>query len=72
MEASGDSSTESDKPPPTGEGYSPEQVVKRLHDRQVIASVVPGFYNPLLARVAPSLLTVEEDVERTVRAIAAL
>jgi len=53
-------------------GHTPEQVVKRLHDQRIIASVVPGFYNPLLARVAPSLLTLEEDVARTVRAIAAL
>lgn len=53
-------------------GYTPDQVVKRLHERRIIASVVPGFYNPLLARVAPSLLTLEEDVARTVRAIAAL
>lgn len=54
------------------DGYTPEQVVKRLHDRQIIASVVPGFYSPLLARVAPSLVTVEEDIERTLRAIANL
>ena len=54
------------------EGYTPAQVVKRLHDRQIIASVVPGFYSPLLARVAPSLLTVEDDVGRTMKAIAAL
>jgi isopenicillin-N epimerase len=53
-------------------GLSPEQVVQKLHGRGIIASVTPGFYNPLLARVAPSMLTVEEDVERTVRAIAAL
>ena len=51
---------------------SPEQVVHELHERGIIASVTPGFYNPLLARVAPSMLTIEEDVERTVRAIAAL
>jgi selenocysteine lyase/cysteine desulfurase len=54
------------------DGYTPDQVVKRLHDQQIIASVVPGFYSPLLARVAPSLLTVEEDVDRTLRAIASL
>ena len=54
------------------DGYTPAQVVKRLHDQEIIASVVPGFYSPLLARVAPSLLTMEEDVARTMRAIAAL
>ena len=53
-------------------GHTPQQVVQRLHDKQIIASVVPNFYSPLLARVAPSLLTVEEDVARTVQAIAAL
>jgi isopenicillin-N epimerase len=53
-------------------GYTPQQVVQKLHDLQIIASVVPGFYNPLLARVAPSLLTLENDVARTVRAIASL
>jgi selenocysteine lyase/cysteine desulfurase len=54
------------------EGYTPQQVVQRLHERRIIASVVPDFYSPLLARVAPSLMTMEEDVTRTVRAIAAL
>ncbi len=54
------------------QGYTPERVVQRLHDKHIVASVVPGFYNPLLARVAPSLLTLEVDVERTVQAIAAL
>jgi selenocysteine lyase/cysteine desulfurase len=53
-------------------GYTPQQVVQKLHDQRIIASVVPGFYSPLLARVAPSLLTLEEDVARTVQAIAAL
>ena len=53
-------------------GMTADQVVHKLHEKGIIASVTPGFYNPLLARVAPSMLTVEEDVERTVRAIAAL
>lgn len=53
-------------------GLTPRQVVEGLHRQGIIASVTPGFYRPALARVAPSLLTVEEDVERTVRAIAAL
>ena len=53
-------------------GLTPDEVVERLHRQGIIASVTPGFYTPALARVAPSLLTVEEDVERTVRAIAAL
>jgi selenocysteine lyase/cysteine desulfurase len=53
-------------------GYTPKQVVEQLHRKQIIASVVPDFYSPLLARVAPSLLTLENDVDRTVQAIAAL
>ncbi|MBA3511697.1 aminotransferase class V-fold PLP-dependent enzyme [Sphingomonas sp.] len=54
------------------DGYTPRQVVQRLHDKHIIASVIPGFYKPLLARIAPSLLTLEEDVGLTMRAIAAL
>ena len=53
-------------------GITPDQVVRKLHDQRIIASVTPGFYEPNLARVAPSLLTTEPDVARTVRAIAAL
>jgi len=53
-------------------GLSPSQVVAGLHQRQIIASVTPGFYRPSFARVAPSLLTTENDVQRTVQAIAAL
>ena len=53
-------------------GMTPRQVVDRLQHHGIVASVTPGFYRPALARVAPSLLTLEEDVHRTVRAIAAL
>jgi isopenicillin-N epimerase len=53
-------------------GLSPSQVVDGLHRHGIIASVTPGFYRPSLARVAPSLLTTESDVQRTVQAIAAL
>jgi isopenicillin-N epimerase len=53
-------------------GMTPDQVVKKLHEQRIIASVTPGFYEPNLARVAPSLLTTEPDVARTVRAIASL
>ena len=54
------------------QGMTPNQVVRKLHEQRIIASVTPGFYEPNLARVAPSLLTTEPDVARTVRAIAAL
>ncbi|MBX7540936.1 aminotransferase class V-fold PLP-dependent enzyme [Qipengyuania sphaerica] len=53
-------------------GYDPYDAVDKLHERGIIASVVPSFYNPLYVRVAPSLMNDEADVERTVRAIAAL
>ncbi|HUG45866.1 MAG TPA: aminotransferase class V-fold PLP-dependent enzyme [Sphingomicrobium sp.] len=53
-------------------GMTPQQAVRRLHEQGIIASVTPGFYTPSFVRVAPSLLTNEADVERTVRAIAAL
>ncbi len=53
-------------------GWDPYEGVDKLHEAGVIASVVPGFYRPLHMRVAPSLMTDEADVERTVRAIAAL
>ncbi len=54
------------------DGLTPGQVVEGLHKRGVIASETPGFYQPSLARVAPSLLTNEVDVQKTVHAIAAL
>lgn len=53
-------------------GLTPEEVVRRLHDKRIIASVTPGFYQPKLARIAPSLLTTEPDVFRSIQAIAAL
>lgn len=53
-------------------GMNPGQVVVKMHAQGIIASETPGFYRPNLARIAPSLLTTESDVERTVQAIAAL
>ena len=53
-------------------GYSPAQIVAALHRQGVIASVTPGFYKPSYARLAPSLLTLEEDVDRAVAAVARL
>jgi isopenicillin-N epimerase len=53
-------------------GMTPDQAVEKLHHQGIIASVTPGFYTPRLARVAPSLVTLEDDVDRTMRAIAAL
>ena len=54
------------------EGMKPDEVVKRLHEQKIIASVTPPFYTPTYARLAPSLLTLEADVDRAVAAVAAL
>ena len=53
-------------------GYDPYEAVAALHERGIIASVVPSFYRPLHMRVAPSLMTDEADVARTVAAIGEL
>lgn len=53
-------------------GLTPAEVVQRLHTRHIVASTTPGFYKPAFARVAPSLLTDERDVDATVKAIASL
>lgn len=54
------------------EGRSPAQVVDGLTKQNIIASTTPGFYRPSYARLAPSLLTLEEDVDRAVAAVARL
>lgn len=53
-------------------GRTPHEVVAGLAARHVVATVTPGFYDPPYARLAPSLLTLEEDVDRAVAAVAAL
>ena len=53
-------------------GWDPYEAVDKLHEKGIIASVVPSFYRPLHMRVAPSLMTDETDVERTIRAIETL
>lgn len=52
------------------DGLTPEQVVERLAAKTIIASVTPMFYEPMYARLAPSLLTLEDDVDRTLAAVA--
>ncbi len=54
------------------EGVDPYEVVARLRRQRVVASVVPGFYRPLHVRLAPSLLTLEADVDRAVAAVRAV
>jgi len=54
------------------DGLTPDQVVERLWAAKIVASRTPGFYVPAHARLAPSLLTLEADVDRAVAAVAAL
>lgn len=56
----------------TIDGKTPDQVVSGLRARNIIASVTPPFYEVPYARLAPSLITLEEDVDRAVAAVAAL
>lgn len=51
-------------------GMTPSKVVERLREKQIIASTSP--YATTYARVAPSLLTSEADVEATLAAIRGL
>jgi selenocysteine lyase/cysteine desulfurase len=44
-------------------GMTPRQVIERLRHRKIIGSVTP--YATQYARLAPSLLTLPEDIERT-------
>ncbi len=48
-------------------GMTPGQVVERLRHRRIIGSVTP--YATQYARLAPSLLTVPEDIEQALREI---
>ena len=53
-------------------GYKPKEVVARLAANNIIASTTPPFYPQEFARLAPSLMTLEADVDRSVAAVAAL
>lgn len=52
------------------DGMKPTDVVARLHEQSIVASTSP--YPVSYARIAPSLVNSEQEVERTVAAIAAL
>lgn len=54
------------------EGMEPREAVARLGAAGVVASVVPPFYTPLHVRLAPSLLTLESDVDRAIAAVRSL
>lgn len=51
-------------------GMKPDDVIKRLHDRHIIASASP--YAVSYARLAPSLVNTPDEVDRAARAVAAL
>jgi len=52
------------------DGMTPEQVVEALRARKIIASVTP--YATKYVRLAPSLLTLSDDVQKTLAEIRAL
>lgn len=52
------------------EGWTPERVVERLRHRRIIGSVTP--YATKYVRLAPSLLTSPEEIDRTIAEIRAL
>jgi isopenicillin-N epimerase len=52
------------------DGMSPRQVVRRLEERGIIASVTP--YTPTNARVTPGLLNTTDEIEYLVRVVAEL
>ena len=52
------------------DGLAPEDVVKRLLAKKIVASDTP--YAPSYARFMPSLLNTPEDVDKAVAAVAAL
>ena len=52
------------------DGRSPTEVVAHLHEQGIVASTSP--YRVSYARIAPSLINTEAEVDRTVDAIAAL
>jgi len=49
------------------EGMKPEEVVKRLRDRRVIASTTP--YGVSYARLAPGVVNSPDEVETVLRAV---
>lgn len=49
------------------DGMSPNQVVNRLEQKNVIASDTP--YNPTYSRLAPGIFNTPEDIENVIRAV---
>ncbi len=52
------------------DGYEPEQVVEHFHQNDIIASSSP--YRISYARLAPSLINNEREVEESMRALRAM
>lgn len=52
------------------DGMKSDEVVKRLHEKNIIASIAP--YRESYARLAPSLLNTPEEIEMTLRHIRAM
>ena len=53
-------------------GLAPEEVVKRLRAKKVIATVTPPFYEPAYVRLAAGLLTLDSDVNTSLAAVRSL
>jgi len=53
-------------------GLEPPEAVARLRQKNIIASVTPGFYKPPYVRLAAGLVTLEADVDRALAAVRAL
>jgi selenocysteine lyase/cysteine desulfurase len=52
------------------EGWKPDKVVEHLRERRIMASVTP--YATRYVRLAPSLLTSSEEVDKTLAEVRAL
>ncbi len=52
------------------DGLDPEEVVNRLHEKHIVASVTP--YRTRYIRIAPSILNTEEEIDRTMSELRAM
>ncbi len=53
-------------------GLEPREAVARLRQKNVVASVTPGFYKPPYVRLSAGLVTLEADVDRALAAVRTL
>ncbi|MBC7800234.1 MAG: aminotransferase class V-fold PLP-dependent enzyme, partial [Gemmatimonadaceae bacterium] len=54
------------------DGKPAGQVVQELDAQNIVAAVTPGYYAQAYVRLAPSLLTDERDIDRTIAAVASI